>query len=77
MDRRNRAIHAINKLRARLGWKPGALMPYGSKPLGMRWSRFARMIRELEALEEALFASLKEWTELAETTSERRRARVE
>jgi len=77
MDRRSRMIHAIDKLRDRLGWGPGVLTPYGRKPLGMRWSRFERMVKELEALEESLFGNLKEWAERAETTRERRRARVE
>lgn len=76
MDRRTRTHHAIEKLRARLGWKPGVLTPYGRKPLGMRWSRFGRMVKELEALEESLFASLKEWAERAETGIERRRERT-
>lgn len=72
MDRRSRTLHAIDKLRERLGWKPGVLTPYGRKPLGMRWSRFERKVKELAALEESLFASLKEWAVRVETAIDRR-----
>ncbi len=47
----DRAARAANKLRERLGGRPGALNPLPRKPRGMRWKTYAAIISEIERRE--------------------------
>ena len=38
-----------NKIRARLGWGGGVASPPGSKPKGMHWTTYTRLLRQLHA----------------------------
>ena len=42
----DRATRRADGIRARLGWEPGILNGCGSKPKGMRWRTFDRLVNE-------------------------------
>ena len=44
-----RAMHRADKIRDRLGWKPGILNDHGPKPRGMHWRTFERLKKEHDA----------------------------
>ena len=45
-DSGGRATRRADRLRARLGWKPGILNPEGGKPKWMRWHTFDRLVEQ-------------------------------
>ncbi len=42
----DRLLRQANKIRERLGWRPGILNPKGGKPKGMHWSTFEKLEAE-------------------------------
>jgi hypothetical protein len=42
----HRAISRADKIRERLGWKAGIANPPGTKPKGMHWNTYYRLMRE-------------------------------
>lgn len=46
----DRAARRADKIRKRLRWEPGILNGKGSKPVGMHWHTFCRLIAEHDAL---------------------------
>lgn len=53
-----RALPRADRIRARLGWKPGAFNGVGLKPPGMRWRTFVRLLAEYEASVEQSLAGI-------------------
>ncbi|MBM4118760.1 hypothetical protein FJ251_13705 [bacterium] len=51
-DEGDRAVRAANRLRRRLGWKPGILNEPGDKPKWMRWETFEREAAQHDRLVE-------------------------
>jgi hypothetical protein len=49
-DADRRATRRADRVRARLGWKPGILNGEGSKPKWMRWRTFERLAAKHNAL---------------------------
>ena len=49
-DAAQRAASQADKIRARLGWRPGILNSSGSKPKGMHWQTFWRLHRRIDSL---------------------------
>ena len=52
----NRSIRRYNKIRRRLGWKPGFLNGYGDKPTGMHWRNFEILKADHDAFVNASLA---------------------
>lgn len=45
----DRALRRANRTRRTLGWTPGVMHGIGPKPLGMRWTTFAQLLRTYNA----------------------------
>lgn len=45
----NKPFDRANKIRARLGWGGGVASPQGSKPKGMHWKTYLRLMNQLNA----------------------------
>lgn len=45
----DRAARKANRLREKLGWKPGIFSPTGRKPKGMHWATFQKLRAQQEA----------------------------
>jgi hypothetical protein len=54
----DRATRVANKLRARLGWRPGILNGTGGKPKGMHWRTFWRLQGEYEEHAQTVLAGI-------------------
>lgn len=54
----DRLIRQAEKIRSRLGWKPGILNHNGDKPKGMHWNTFYRLQAEHDALVEKSLCGL-------------------
>ncbi len=54
----DRVIRQAEKIRSRLGWKPGILNPNGDKPNGMHWNTYFRLQAEHDALVERSLCEL-------------------
>jgi hypothetical protein len=65
-NRRSRMFRQLEKVRAKLGWQPGALAPYGAKPQGMHEQTYARLYLEAAQLTESLLLNVNEWISKAE-----------
>jgi hypothetical protein len=71
-SRRDRLFRRLEKVRAMLGWPPGALAPFGAKPHGMHWRTYSRLRSDAEQLTNVLLVSLNEWVRKAEETLDAR-----
>ncbi len=71
-----RLIRRAYVLRGRLGASGSLFDPLPGKPPGMRWRRYLRLRRRLEAYEECLNAAPGAWCARIEAWLDRRRARV-
>ena len=49
-DAAQRAASQADKIRARLGWRPGILNSNGDRPKSMRWQTFWRLQSQIESL---------------------------
>lgn len=56
----------LEKLRQKLGWPPGVLVPYGVRPRGMHAQTYGRLRAEAEQLTELLLFSINDWANEAE-----------
>ena len=66
----DRAMRRADNIRRRLGWQAGIANPTGSKPKGMHWRTFERLIAEHDAFVAASLAGMAArfgpiWRELA------------
>jgi hypothetical protein len=48
-----RSQRRAEKIRARLGWPSGSCSDYGTKPKGMHWRTYERLVGELDDFEQA------------------------
>ena len=46
----DRELRRVEKIRDRLGWEPGILNRAGSKPKGMHWSTYIKLVNEHDVL---------------------------
>lgn len=49
----DRALRRADNIRRRLGWEPGTLNGHGSKPKGMHWRTYFRLVSEHDAFANA------------------------
>jgi hypothetical protein len=49
-DGSDRLARRADRIRKRMGWKAGIFNPNGSKPRGMHWATYARLMNRYEAL---------------------------
>lgn len=54
----DRAARRADRIREKLGWKPGILNGPGSKPKGMHWRTFARLATKHDAFVQASLAGM-------------------
>lgn len=54
----DRAARRANRIRARLGWRPGILHDEGGKPAGMHWRTFERLVAEHETFVKQALAGM-------------------
>lgn len=48
----------VDRIREKLGWKPGIFSPRGEKPKGMHWSTYWRLYAELDEHQEVSLSGL-------------------
>ncbi len=54
----NRALRRADTIRRRLGWQAGIANPAGSKPKGMHWRTFSRLMAEYNAFVQVSLAGM-------------------
>lgn len=72
-NNRSRMIRRLAKLRAKLGWQPGPLSPFGSKPKGMHRQTYANLRRQVDTLTQTLFVDVRKWVNKVENILDTRR----